>query len=127
MDSHTGPNMELIMITMDAVHDPVDIFIKSHWGDNILINRLSELAVSALQEYQPQLNRRVAALGDNIDPFHAEIAHLVSNRMIAQLYDRNVRWDSENTLHPTFLSWLKNLNALSTLINRLSEDRKSVV
>jgi len=57
----------------------------------------------------------------DINPFHAEIAHLIANRMIAQFYDRNVHWDSENTLHPTFLSWLKNLNALSTLINRLSE------
>jgi len=59
--------------------------------------------------------------GGNIDPFHAEIAHIVANRMIAQFCDRNVRWDSEITLHPTFLSWLKNLNALFTLINRLSE------
>ena len=56
--------------------------------------------------------------GRNID---TAIAHLVANRMIAQFYAKDVRWDSGNTLHPTFLSWLKNMNALSTLINRLSE------
>jgi hypothetical protein len=29
--------------------------------------------------------------------------------------------DYSDTMHPTFSSWLKNMNALSTLINRLSE------
>jgi len=92
MDSHTGPNMKLPVIIM-----PMDVV---HDPVDALFN----------------LHQ-----GGNVDPFHAEIAHLVANRMIAQFYDRNVRWDSEITLHPTFLSWLKNLNTLSTLINRLSE------